>query len=169
MAAHPHDEIYNGFILRPGRLRLVTDRERPAATHLIAHFPLPTGLVPDGLAPGTLVWFRGNTAGVKAAGGFELGPEALGTQPRGFWTRLEPDLSQSMRIDRQKYFVEDGQRFCDFHLQVGAASLACVLVRVNVFIGEGVMRRAFTLSLDRAQNVMVCPSDPSKGYMHVRA
>ena len=80
---------------------------------------------------------------------------------------LEDDLKQTMRIDRQKFFSEDGKRFCDYHLQVGHESIACVLVRVDIDVGAGVMRRAFTLSLDTVKNVTIDPTDSRQGYMHV--
>jgi hypothetical protein len=155
------DEIRDGFILRPGRLRPVSRRERAAATHLIGGFRI--SLTRDRLMTGTLVWFRGNTSGFKVPGGVELGPEALGTQPQGFWSRLEGDLQESMRIDRQKYFSENNRRFCDYHLQVGTESIACVLVPVDIFIGERLLRRAFNLSLNAAKNVKIDPADPRKG------
>jgi hypothetical protein len=155
------DEIRDGFILRAGRLRRVTQREREAATHLIGGFGI--GLTPDLLTTGTVVWFRGNRRGFKAPGGVELGPEVLGTREKGFWVRLEDDLKQSMRIDRQKYFSENDRRYCDYHLQVGTESIACVLAPVDIFFGERLMRRAFNLSLNEAKNVTIDPTDPRKG------
>lgn len=159
-------EILDGFIVRPGRLRRATNRERPAATHLIAKFPF--GESNDGHATGTVVWFQGNTRGVKVASGFEIRPEDFGTAPRGFWTRLEDDLVQSARIDRQKYSNDGPRRFCIYALQIGEATVASVLVRVNTNVGVGVMRRAFTLSLDNVMHVAIDPTDIRKGYAHVR-
>ena len=155
------DEIRDGFILRAGRLRLVTGRERAAATHLIGGFGI--GITRDRLTTGTVVWFRGNTRGVKVPGGVELGPELLGTQARGFWSLLEEDLKQSMRIDRQKYFSENDRRYCDYHLQVGAESVACVLVPADIFFGHRLIRRAFNVSLNEAKNVKIDPTDPRRG------
>lgn len=163
---HSPDEIRDGFILRPGRLRRVAPRELAAATHLIGGFRLPQ--TQDGLTCGTVVWLRGNNRGARVSGGVELGPENLGTAPRGFWARLEGDLIETMRIDRQKYFNEGSKRFCDYQVQVGEQSIACVLVRVNTWVGEGVMRRAFTLSLQQVKNVTIDPTDPGRGYMHIR-
>jgi hypothetical protein len=154
-------EIQDGFILKAGRLRQVTGRELAAATHLIGGFRI--GMTQDHLTAGTLVWFRGNTRGFKVSGGVELGPESLGTQPGGFWSHLEDDLKQSMRIDRQKYFSENDRRYCDYHLQVGSESIACILVPVSIYFGERLMRRAFNLSLKEAKNVTIAPTDPRKG------
>jgi len=159
-------ELRDGFILRPGRLRKVTHRELPAATHLIGGFNL--GTTPDNLMAGTVVWFRGNTRGFKVPGGVELGPEVLGTAPGGFWAQLEDDLKQSMRLDRQKYCNEGTSRFCIYHIQVGEVSIACVLIRVHTQVGPKVMRRAFELSLQTAMNVTIDPTDAGKGYMHVK-
>src|SRR5262245_43457636 len=146
MSRHNY-EIREGFILRLGRLRKVAGRELAAATHLIGGFKI--GNTPDGRMLGSVVWFRGNVRGVKVSGeGVELGPELLGTEPRGFWSRLEDDLKRTMRIDRQKYVNEDGKRFCVYHIQIGDESISCVLVRVNTDVGAGVMRRALTLSLE---------------------
>ena len=155
------DEIRDGFLLRFGRLRPVTRREREAATHLIGGFRI--GMTQDRLMTGTVVWFRGNTRGFKVPGGVELGPESLGTEPQGFWSLLEGDLRESMRIDRQKYFAENKQRFCDYHLQVGTESIACILVPVDIFFGERLLRRAFNLSLNATKNVTIDPTDPRKG------
>jgi hypothetical protein len=155
------DETRDGFILKAGRLRPVTPRELAAATHLIGGFRI--GMTQDRLMTGTVVWFRGNSQGLKVPGGVELGPEALGTQPGGFWSLLDGALKQSMRIDRQKYFSENDRRFCDYHLQVGNESIACVLVPVDLFFGERLMRRAFNLSLQEAKNVTMGPTDPRKG------
>jgi hypothetical protein len=155
------DEIRDGFILKAGRLRPVTRREREAATHLIGGFGI--SMTRDLLMTGTVVWFRGNTRGFKVPGGVELGPESLGTQPGGFWSLLEGDLQQSMRIDRQKYFGENKRRFCDYHLQVGTETIAFVLIPVDIFFGERLLRRAFNLSLNAAKNVTIDPADPRKG------
>jgi hypothetical protein len=54
----------------------------------------------DGLAEDTVVCFVGNNKGLKAPGCVKLGPQELGTEPRGFWTQCEEDLLESMRIDR---------------------------------------------------------------------
>jgi hypothetical protein len=159
-------QFFEGFILRAGGLRQVKGREKAAATHLIAGFNL--GMTPDNLMVGTLVWFQGNSQGARVPGGVELGPKQLGTQPRGFWTLLEDDLKKSARIDRQKYIAIEDRRFCVYHIQVGAESIACVIVRVDTMVGSGVMRRALTLSLDRTMNVTIDPTDPGKGYMHVK-
>jgi hypothetical protein len=162
---HANDEIQDGFILRPGRLRHFAPREREAALHLIGGFAI--GNTPDGLMLGTVVWLRGNNKGFKVPGGTELGPEQLGTGPRGFWTRLPDDLKQTMRIDRQDYFNYDGKRFCNYQLQVGSDSIACALVLVDTMVGARVMRRAFNKSLETEKNVMIYPTNPRKGYMYV--
>jgi hypothetical protein len=155
------DEIRDGFILKLGRLRPVSRRERAAATHIIAGFRI--SITRDRLMTGTVVWFRGNNRGFKVPGGAELGPELLGTRPGGFWSLLEGDLQQSMRIDRQKYFSENHRSFCDYHLQVGTESIACVLIPVDIFFGERLLRRAFNLSLNATRNVTIDPNDPRKG------
>jgi hypothetical protein len=112
---------------------------------------------------GTVVWFRGNRRGFKVPGGVELGPETLGTGQKSFWSFLEHDLQESMRIDRQKYFSQNNQRFCDYHLQVGTESVACILVPVDIFLNERFLRRAFNLSLNTTRNVTIDPADPRKG------
>jgi hypothetical protein len=154
-------EMRDGFILRAGRLRPVAPREREAAQYLIGGFKI--GMTQDHLGTGTVVWFRGNTRGFKVGGGVELGPETLGTRKGGFWSLLEDDLKESMRIDRQKYFTEADRRFCDYHLQVGTESIACVLVPVGIAFGERLLRRAFNLSLNATKNVTIDPADPRKG------
>jgi hypothetical protein len=160
-------EYRDGFILEPNRrLRKVIGRENPAATHLIAGFNLESS--PDGFPTGTVVWFKGNVTGMKVPHGIELGPASLGTHPRGFWNRLERDLQESMRIDRQKYINRDGKSFCDYHLQVGSESLACVLALTDFHVGTTVMRRAFLLSLQATTNVWIDPTNARTGWPHVK-
>jgi hypothetical protein len=166
--SQPKYEIRDGFILRPGRLRMVRARERAAATTLIGGFNIQK--TDDGLAMGTVVWFIGNTRGFKAPGanGALSPPSGLAARPGGFWATLPDDLRQTMRIDRQKPFNEGSKRFCDYALQVGDDSIACVLVPVNIRIGAAPVRRAFLLSLDSMMNVMIDPTDAAKGYMHIK-
>ncbi|MGA7500026.1 MAG: hypothetical protein WBX00_25125 [Isosphaeraceae bacterium] len=141
---------------------------REAATHLISGFDL--GMTPNGWNCGTVVWFQGNSRGTRGTGGVELGPEELGTAPRGFWTRLDDDLKRSVRIDRQKYFPDSQENwFCDYHVQVGDASIACVLVRVNFDVGARAMRHAFHLSLEFIRNVWVDPTDNRNGYFRIES
>ena len=90
--------------------------------------------------------------------------------PGGFWTRLDDDLKRSARIDRQKYFPDSqGNWFCDYHVQVGDASIACVLVRVNFDVGARAMRHAFHLSLEFIRNVWVDPTDNRNGYFRIES
>jgi hypothetical protein len=153
-----------GFVLRlrKGRIRASVKRpEQVAAKFLIGNFNV--GTTRDNMVPGTVTWFQGNTRGFKVPGGVELGPKELGTKPGGFWSQLEDDFKKSMRIDRQKYFNEDGRRFCDYHVQVGTESIACVLVPVDVPLGETLIRHAFLLSLERTMNVTIVPTDQRNG------
>jgi hypothetical protein len=152
------------YILKPGDgLTKITGRQLPAATHLIAGFEI--GVTGANLDYGTVVCFEGNRRGTKAAGCVILGPNQLGTAPRGFWTRLEDDLVGSARIDRQKSVTKDGAQYCDYHVQFENYSVACVLVRVEFDVGARAMRRAFNLSLDLVKNVWVAPAEGLTGQI----
>jgi hypothetical protein len=141
---------------------------REAATHLIAGFDI--GMTPLGWPCGTLVWFEGNTKGTKVSGGARLGPEQLDSGPRGFWPRLSDELKQSARIDRQKYLPGPKKNwYCDYHVQIGDASIACVLVRVNFDVGARAMQHAFHLSLEFVKNVWVDPTDNRNGYFRIES
>jgi hypothetical protein len=156
-----------GVSLEPARLvPPASEEEREAATHLICGFDL--GMTLPGWTCGTVVWFQGNRRGARGAGGVELGPNELGTAPGGFWTALSDDLKQTARIDRQKYFPDDdGDEFCDYHVQIDDRSIACVLVRVNFDVGGKAMRHAFHLSLENTQNVWLDPTDSRNGFFRI--
>jgi hypothetical protein len=109
------------------------------------------------------VCFKGKTRGTNAAGYVELGPEQLGTAPRGFWTRLEDDLIRSARIDRQKYISKGDDWYCVYHLQFEDFSVACVIVRVDFDVNPHNMRHAFHISLEELKKVWVVPAGSISG------
>jgi hypothetical protein len=153
-----------GFILKTGDLLQVAGtQQRAAATHLIAGFNL--GVTGRDLDCGTVVCFEGNRRGVKAAGCVRLGARELGTAPGGFLANLEEEIERTARIDRQKYFPEKEVWFCDYHLQIGAVSVACVLVQVDFDVNAKNMRHAFHLSLEWVKNVKVVAADGRTGFI----
>jgi hypothetical protein len=153
-----------GFILKTGDLLQVAGvQQRAAATHLIAGFNI--GCTGRELDCGTVVCFEGNRQGAKAAGCVRLGPQQLGTAPGGFWTNLDGEIARTARIDRQKYFPEKDIWYCDYHVQIGAVSVACVLVQVDFDVGAKNMRHAFHLSLERVKNVKIVAADGRSGYI----
>lgn len=165
-------QLLDGFLIGRGtRLRRYqSDDEKEVATHLIG------GLVLDGVqssafGTGTVVYFEGNTFGTKAFPNVSIGPRDLSTQTGGFWTRLtqRPELIQSARIDRQKYQTEFNRQFCNYQVQIGQNSIACLLLLVDVAHARSTLRRAFNLSLELAREVMICPTDPRQSYMHIKS
>jgi hypothetical protein len=152
-----------GFILKTGDLLQVAgDQQRAAATHLIAGFNIPCTEM--GWGRGTVVCFEGNRYGTKAARCVRLGPQELGTAKGGFWMGLDDEIKRTARIDRQKYFPEKDIWFCDYHLQIGAVSHACVLVQVDFDVSVKNMRHAFHLSLERVKNVKIVAADNRSGF-----